>query len=402
MATVLRDAKISPDAQDFTDFAHTGPGTLAGRYMRSFWQPVTLSARLQAGRALPLRIMSQNFTLYRGEGGEVHCIDLHCAHRGTQLAAGWVEGDCIRCPYHGWKYDGTGQCVEQPLEGRESTYYQKVKIGGYPARDYLGAIFVYFGEGKPPEFPRYPEWENAKLVVPLMNTRPCNFFQNVENYVDEGHLAFTHRTSAFTQAALDKLPTLSAEETPWGVTCVAMREGRRRATCLGMPNIGMFAVHPDNIRKPGEEETNKSEAAWQEFLDYRVPIDDENHIEFHLVHVHLASDVVDEAYAQRWKQFANAEEEGHKVAQAVLRGEIPYDDIPKLCHHVPLAQDEVCQAGQGAIADRRKDVEHLGRSDVAIITLRKLWSTELKALAEGRPLRKFSRPEGMLPEAGGM
>src|SRR5262245_51461409 len=101
---------------DYTDVVHTGPGTLAGRYRRRFWQPVYKAKDLQAGHAKPVRIMGEDFTLFRGEGGTPHVIGFRCAHRGTQLSVGWVEGDCLRCLYHGWKYDATGQCVEQPAE----------------------------------------------------------------------------------------------------------------------------------------------------------------------------------------------------------------------------------------------------------------------------------------------
>ncbi len=86
---------------DYTDFEHTGPGTLAGRYMRMFWQPIYRTEDLVPGRAVPIRIMSEDFTLYRGEGGACHLVAFRCAHRGTQLSTGWVEGDCVRCRYHG-------------------------------------------------------------------------------------------------------------------------------------------------------------------------------------------------------------------------------------------------------------------------------------------------------------
>src|SRR5919199_3174498 len=97
-------------------FEYTGPGTLAGRYLRAFWQPVALAADLPPGHAKPIRIMSEDYTLYRGEGGAAHLVAYRCAHRGTQLSTGWVEDDCIRCRYHGWMYDGDGRCVHQPLE----------------------------------------------------------------------------------------------------------------------------------------------------------------------------------------------------------------------------------------------------------------------------------------------
>jgi len=89
------------------DLYRTEPGTLAGRYLRSFWQPVWRAKDLPAGEAVPLRIMSEDSTLYRGETGTPHVVAFRCAHRGTQLSAGWVEGDCLRCFYHGWKYESS-------------------------------------------------------------------------------------------------------------------------------------------------------------------------------------------------------------------------------------------------------------------------------------------------------
>src|ERR1700730_6733212 len=123
--TQLQDSAIPA----WRDFAHTRPGTLAGRYLRSFWQPIWRSKDLQVGRPRPLRVMSQDYTLYRGESGKVHMLDFRCAHRGTQLSTGWVEGDDIRCFYHGWKYDASGQCVEQPAEN--PSFPPKVRIGSY-------------------------------------------------------------------------------------------------------------------------------------------------------------------------------------------------------------------------------------------------------------------------------
>src|SRR5688500_16288737 len=96
--------------KDYVDFSHVGPDDLAGRYLRRFWHPVHRSQDLPAGRALPLKILNEDFTLYRGESGQVHAVAFRCAHRLTQLNTGWVEGEHIRCRYHGWTYDGTGQC----------------------------------------------------------------------------------------------------------------------------------------------------------------------------------------------------------------------------------------------------------------------------------------------------
>ena len=105
---------------EWQDYAHIGPGTLAGRYLRSFWQPVYLGKELPLGRAKPIHILGTDFTLYRGEDGQPHAVAFRCAHRGTQLSTGWVEGDNLRCFYHGWVYDGAGQCVEQPASPSRS------------------------------------------------------------------------------------------------------------------------------------------------------------------------------------------------------------------------------------------------------------------------------------------
>src|ERR1700742_4483957 len=86
------------------DFVLTGPETIMGRYMRLFWQPVYLGRELKPGRAVPVKIMSEDFTLYRGQDGVAQILAPRCAHRCTQLSTGWVEGNALRCFYHGWKY----------------------------------------------------------------------------------------------------------------------------------------------------------------------------------------------------------------------------------------------------------------------------------------------------------
>src|SRR6266508_4583112 len=94
-----------------TELARTGPGTLMGELLRRFWQPVAATAQVPAGWAIPIRILGEDLTLYRGESGAPHIVAARCAHRLSLLHTGWVQDDCIRCMYHGWMYDGTGQCV---------------------------------------------------------------------------------------------------------------------------------------------------------------------------------------------------------------------------------------------------------------------------------------------------
>ena len=379
------------------DFVSTGPGTLAGRYLRQFWQPIVEARKVESGRSIPLTIMSQKLAVYRSQDGRIHCVDNRCAHRGAMLSTGWVEGDVIRCPYHGWAFGPDGQCVDQPLEAEG--YKKNIRIGGYPTKEYLGMIFVFLGVGEPPEFPRYPEWERAKMVSAQIDTRPCNWFQNVENFVDEGHIWFTHQGSALKNLQLDAVPKITNEKTPWGFRNVATTpDGRRRQVLFGMPNVGMFAVHPDNIRRQGEPESAQH-APWQMFLDWRVPVDDETHLQVHCIAVYMDGEPTEQMRA-RWRDFAAAEAEAHDVARRVRAGELHYDQIAEMCHHVPLAQDEVVQVGQGVVDEGRKGMGRLGASDAGIVAVRRLYVQELTAFAEGRPLTDWVRPEGLLPVSG--
>jgi 5,5'-dehydrodivanillate O-demethylase len=155
------------------DYASTAPGTLAGRYMRMFWQPVYRVEDLHTKEAKPLRIMSEDFTIYRGESGGIYLTASNCAHRRTQLSVGWVEGEAIRCRYHGWKYRNDGQCIEQPGE-LNKPFCEKVRIRTYPVKIYKGLVFAYFGEGSPPDFPIYPDLEGDGIVEPTVYRLRCN------------------------------------------------------------------------------------------------------------------------------------------------------------------------------------------------------------------------------------
>jgi len=95
----------------YRDFAHVGPGTLAGRFLRRFWQPIYVAKDLAPGIPVRIKRFNEYFTLYRGESGAFHMVGDRCPHRLTQMSLGWVEGERIRCFYHGWVFDGMGQCV---------------------------------------------------------------------------------------------------------------------------------------------------------------------------------------------------------------------------------------------------------------------------------------------------
>src|SRR4051794_26319277 len=236
----VRTAVDQQTSVEWRDYAHTGPGTLGGQYMRRFWHVVHRSQDLAPGRAKPIRIMSEDLTLYRSENGVPHVVAFRCAHRGTQLSTGWVEGDNLRCFYHGWTYGPDGQCVEQPAE--PEPFCQRIRIKSYPTQEYVGLIFAYLGEGEPPPFPRYPLLEAEGVTETHAYTRECSYFNSIENNMDEVHIAFVHRSSTFSDTGLNAfLPEVSGEETPYGIIRYDSRpNGSMRIVHLVMPNLLVF------------------------------------------------------------------------------------------------------------------------------------------------------------------
>jgi 5,5'-dehydrodivanillate O-demethylase len=163
------------------DIATTRPGTPGGIFMWQFWHALYRSQDLPAGTAKPIRIMSEDYVLYRGSSGLVQVTDYRCPHRGAPMHLGWIEVDAIRCAYHGWKFDCSGQCIEQPAE--EAGFARKVHLPTYPTREHLGLIFGYFGPGAPPPFPHFPHRSTDGLIQ-VWNAEhvPCNYLQSFEQH----------------------------------------------------------------------------------------------------------------------------------------------------------------------------------------------------------------------------
>ena len=365
------------------DFHRTGPDTLAGRYMRSFWHPVYHSADLPGKRAKPITIMNVDYTLYRGESGQPHLMDARCPHRSMQLSAGWVEGESLRCFFHGWKFDSSGQCVDQPAEPR--SFADKVAIGSYPCRDYLGLVFAYLGDGEPPPFPRYPTFEDFDGLIEhdSYSTR-CNYFNKVENAADLTHSGFVHRNNPGSFDGLTNSPTMDAEESCWGVTVFARWPEELRVLQFGMPNVVHHKAQPSDF----------AIAPYREFLAWYVPVDDENTMQFTVVALRLPPDKLHEYTERRAVRLAKRTQSHLELGARVLKGDLSLDDVdPESTDFVRL-QDEVSLVGQGRIADY--DNELLGQSDKAVIFLRGIWARELKAFANDRACKRWVHDDDAL------
>lgn len=361
--------------------AQTDQGTLAGRYLRQFWQPVLLSEQLLPGRALPVQLMGQSLTVYRGQQGAVHAVGFRCAHRNAQLSVGTVEGDQLRCLYHGWKYDSTGACVERPAEcdaGRAGS----INVGSYPTDETLGLIFVYLGDGAPPAHLRFPEFEDPGVREAYTYERACNYFLNIENGVDEAHLPFTHAGSVFDVLNY-AVPEIAARETEYGLVQTGTRaDGRVFEAHFMMPNILTFCY-------PASDDP--AVKGWTLYLSWRVPLDDIRHMTFIVEHFK-----VDEADIQPFKARRQARAlrmaslmPREEARRSIFAGRAQLKDFADRPDYLLLG-DDVVQCAQGATYD--KSAEKLGRSDVAILLLRRLWTRELQALSAGTATQAWKYP----------
>jgi 5,5'-dehydrodivanillate O-demethylase oxygenase subunit len=368
------------------DFIRTGPKTLAGKYLRMFWQPVFCSHELAAGRAAPIRILGEDLTLYRGESGTPHVIGFRCAHRKTQLSIGWIEGDCLRCFYHGWKYDGSGQCVEQPAEPKP--FAEKIRIPGYPVQEYLGLIFVYLGKGEAPPLPRYPKLESAGQSLDTVRLdRICNYFNNIDNSLDNAHVRFVH--GRHRETARDEIvkgdPMISVAESEWGVKrFVQYPDGKTITAFFGMPNINYL-----------NGQVVDAEIKRADLMVFKVPVDDENHVHFEVRSIPFTGDRANEWLQRRREKRAKEAANRADLVREVLKGRLHLNDIDPNRTDYVMFEDEIAQTGQGSVPDRSD--EHLGRSDAGVILLRKIWERELRAFAAGRPTKAWTYRPDMVP-----
>ncbi|NIF87239.1 Rieske 2Fe-2S domain-containing protein [Burkholderia sp. Cy-637] len=177
----------------------TGAGKPMGELFRRYWLPALLSEEVaQAGGApVRLQLLSERMLAFRDSEGKLGLIDEFCAHRGVSLWFGRNEEGGIRCPYHGWKYDVNGRCMEVPSEPAESGFCERIKLKSYPLVERGGIVWVYMGP--PEDQPPLPEFEFATLPLGCSfitkRLQESNWLQALEGGVDSSHVSFLHSAS---------------------------------------------------------------------------------------------------------------------------------------------------------------------------------------------------------------
>src|SRR6478609_7882152 len=137
-------AKRKSKTATIADIAHVGPGTPCGEWFRRYWVVVGIARDLY-NIPQAVKVLGEDLVLFRDEFGKLGLLGLHCPHRGTSLEYGDIEHGGLRCPYHGWLFDVTGQCLEMLAEQKDSKFPQQLKLLTYPFSESGRVLFAYVG-----------------------------------------------------------------------------------------------------------------------------------------------------------------------------------------------------------------------------------------------------------------
>ena len=336
-----------------------GPGTPAGEMLRRYWWPVGFTEHVkEMGSPVKVRLLGEDFVLFRDGGGRLGLVELHCSHRGTSLEFGRVEDRGIRCCYHGWLYDVNGRCLEQPAEPADSTFKDRIRHPAFKAQELGGFVFAYIGPDTAPLLPRYDLLleENGERVLGA-GTEYCNWLQRAENSVDQTHLVALHAPE-YPQMAL-KRPEIGWQKTDYGAKITMHVPG------VTKPKLSHW-VFPSHTRHTTARKGRIPDHA----IRFRVPTNDTKTTTF-------------------WLRYT-PHDETDRGKPFVLRTKGFDDDKPGFYNRVDDGwwgiashdQDRVAQESQGDIFDRSK--EHLGASDQGVILLRNLIKESIDAVHQGK------------------
>jgi phthalate 4,5-dioxygenase oxygenase subunit len=177
---------------------NTDPETPMGDLFRRFWLPVALAEELPGPDCEPVRVkaLGEDLIAFRDSEGRVGLVDAYCPHRGAPLFFGRNEESGLRCIYHGWKFDVTGQCTDLPNAPEGPTFKHKVKAVAYPVVEAGDLIWAYMGpKDRQPPFPDFPWTKLPKSHRYVTKFRlECNYLQAMEGDYDPTHARFLHST----------------------------------------------------------------------------------------------------------------------------------------------------------------------------------------------------------------
>jgi phthalate 4,5-dioxygenase len=392
-------------AQENDLITRIGPGTPCGALMRRYWQPAALVEELEGPRPVKaVRLLGEDLVLFRDEAGRYGLLDRHCPHRGADLAYGRREDGGLRCSFHGWLFDVTGQCRDTPAEPEDSPLCRHIKQPAYPVVEKAGVLWAYMGPGGargPGDLsaaPAFPAFDC--FVAPATHTFAfkglweCNWLQALEVGIDPAHASYLHRFfededraqaygKQFRDASMDSdipmtrlmrehgRPTIAVTETPYGLEILTTRDLGNGQTHVRVTN----QVFPHAITIPLSQEMMLTQ--------WHAPIDDET-CYWYTVFTSFGAPIDKAAMrAQRLQVYELPDYRSRKNRRNDY-GFDPHEQQHKTYTGMGEdinVHDQWAVESQGAIQDRTR--EHLGLTDKAIVAFRMLLLAALKQVTAG-------------------
>ncbi|HEY3115414.1 MAG TPA: Rieske 2Fe-2S domain-containing protein [Chloroflexota bacterium] len=337
-----------------------GRGTPGGDLLRRYWHPVCPAQDLTPEHPKKrVRLLGEDLVVFLPVDGSYGCVAEQCSHRGASLYYGFVEDAGIRCPYHGWMYDKSGACVEQPFEPAQSMMRYTIHHPAYPVEEHAGLLFLYLGPQPAPLFPAYDviarrDGSRRLEIDPVLN---CNWLQMMETNVDPTHNHYLHHYMSIylnlgRRLELDP-PMLEIQFEPceWGImkrSLLADKTGDRweeSGTAI-FPNVLRHHLKSGNMS-----------------LHYRVPIDD-THSQTLWIGFDPSKDGSENQQTEIPLTYNQFKDEN---------GDFTMSDNGN--------QDSMAWETQGPIRDR--SIERLGATDQGVVLFRELLSEQIGIVRGG-------------------
>jgi phthalate 4,5-dioxygenase oxygenase subunit len=381
--------------EDNERLVRVGAGTPMGETMRRYWLPSLLSWELPEPDCPPVRVrlLGEDLVAFRATNGLIGLIEEFCPHRGASLWLGRNEENGLRCVYHGWKFDVTGQCVDQMNEPRQ--FCANIRVKSYPTCEIGGIIWAYMGpqekQPAPPKFAWTQAPETHRTVSKVIEE--CNWLQALEGGIDTSHFTILHRAlkANAQQPGIEPSmpgvrggpPTLEVDVTDYGYRYFGIRPLGESQYVRGYHFILPFT----QLRPPGPDKAEVHGHYW-------VPMDDETCMVWNFYYSYGEEPIADrnsEGYSgnaygshvdpQTFKPFRNRS--NNWMIDRRMQKYETFTGIDGINQ-----QDRAVQESMGPIVDRTR--ENLGPGDRAVVVTRKLLLEAIDSVQRGEVPRGVS------------